>query len=100
APEPAVRQRARAAAEGAPAPGRTPAAERSASVEFTEEMKGYVAFGTDGDYDAGFRKGRRTKTDLMFHLTITAEDLDSFIADPAHEAVARGFVRCPQLGGE
>jgi cholesterol oxidase len=100
APEPAVRPRARAAAEGAPTPGRTPPAQRSASVEFTEEMKGYVAFGTDGDYDAGFRKGRRTKTDLMFHLTITAEDLDSFIADPAHEAVARGFVRCPQLGGE
>jgi cholesterol oxidase len=62
-------------------------------------MKGYVSFG-ETDFDRGFRAGRRSGTDLMFHLTITTDDLDRFIAEPQHEGVARGYVRCAQLGGE
>ncbi len=36
----------------------------------------------------------------MFHLTITADDIESFIADSERESVAEGFVRCEALGGE
>jgi cholesterol oxidase len=63
-------------------------------------MKGYVSFEGETDYDRAFRAGRRARNDLMFRLTITATDLDRFIADPAHEAVAEGYVRCDALGGE
>jgi cholesterol oxidase len=68
-------------------------------VYFTEEMKGYVTFG-ETDYDRGFRKGKEDNTFLMFHLTITAEDVGRFLADSRHEASAVGYVRCPALGGD
>ena len=68
-------------------------------VYFTEEMKGYVTFG-ETDYDRGFRKGKEGDTFLMFHLTITAEDVGRFLVDPRHEASAVGYVRCPALGGD
>jgi cholesterol oxidase len=86
--------------EGAPDPEHAVAGNGAVSIEFTEEMKGYVTFGGDDDYDHGFREGRSSHTDLMFHLTITADDIDAFIADPEHEGVAKGYVRCAQLGGE
>ena len=35
----------------------------------------------------------------MFHLTITADDVDRFIADHAHEATVAGWVGCDALGG-
>jgi cholesterol oxidase len=68
------------------------------SVSFTEEMKGFVALG-ERDYDRGFRSGRESRTALMFHLTITADDIDAFIADREHEAAAEGWVECEALGG-
>lgn len=71
----------------------------SASVRFTEEMKGYVSFGEE-DYERGYEQGRLSGMHLMFHLTIEAEGIESFIADPRHEAPARGWVRCEELGGK
>jgi cholesterol oxidase len=68
------------------------------AVSFTEEMKGFVALG-ERDFDRGFRSGRESRTALMFHLTITAEDIESFIADREHEAKAEGWVECEALGG-
>ena len=100
APEPSGRARPHAVAEGAPDPAAAPAPASAVALEFTEEMKGYVSFDGERDYDGGFRSGRKAGTDLMFHLTITAQDVERFIADPTHEAVARGYVRCPQLGGD
>jgi cholesterol oxidase len=78
---------------GAPA-----AAEHPASLEFTEEMKGFITFGED-DYDRGFRQGKRAKTKCMFHLTITMDDVDRFLADPEHPGRAEGYVECDALGG-
>ena len=43
--------------------------------------------------------GRESGTALMFHLTITADDTDRFIADREHEAVAEGWVESGALGG-
>jgi cholesterol oxidase len=96
--------RARAAAVGAgeaesAAAGRPqPSPEGRVSVSFTEEMKGFVALG-ERDFDRGFRSGRESRTALMFHLTITAEDIDRFIGDREHEARAEGWVECAALGG-
>jgi cholesterol oxidase len=57
---------------------------RRAAVRFTEEMKGYAAFGAD-DYRTGWEQGKASATRLMFHLTIAVDDLSSFLADPMHE---------------
>jgi cholesterol oxidase len=78
--------------------GVEPGPDGQASVSFTEEMKGFVAFG-EQDYERGFRSGRDSRTALMFHLTITADDIDRFIDDREHEAVAEGWVECDALGG-
>jgi hypothetical protein len=68
-------------------------------LRFTEEMKGYVAFG-ETDFDAGFRKGREENNFLMFHLTIEVDGVGRFVSDPRREASAKGYVRCESLGGE
>jgi cholesterol oxidase len=82
--------------EGAAAPA---AAEHPASLEFTEEMKGFISFGED-DYDRGFRRGKRARTTCMFHLTITMDDIDRFLSDPEHPGRAEGYVECDALGGK
>lgn len=69
------------------------------SLWFTEEMKGYVAFG-EADYAEGFRKGKEAGNFFMFHLTIEVDDVDVFVADARHRADVRGWVRCDALGGK
>jgi cholesterol oxidase len=68
------------------------------SLSFTEEMKGFVALDTE-DPAAGERLGRQLGQQLMFHLTITADDVDRFVIDPAHLGTATGYVECDLLGG-
>ncbi len=68
------------------------------SLQFTEEMKGYLTFG-ELDHKRGFRQGKDSGISLMFHLTIGTDDVDRFVADPTHEMTARGWVECEQLGG-
>ena len=79
----------------------TMAAETNAltSLSFTEEMKGFVAMG-ETDFQRGREEGEKTKTALMFHLTITMDDVARFVEDPKHEGSAEGYVRCDQLGGQ
>ena len=60
-------------------PGRTTDA---TNLSFTEEMKGFVALDVD-DPVRGAELGRQLDQRLMFHLTITAEDVDRFVVDPA-----------------
>ena len=61
-------------------------------------MKGFFSFDED-DFDRGYRAGREQRRGLMFHLTITTEDLDRFIDTPEHLARAEGYVRSDALGG-
>jgi cholesterol oxidase len=69
------------------------------SLAFTEEMKGYVTRG-ETDFDRGFRAGKEAGTAFMFHLTITADDLDAFVADPRHTARAEGWIESEAFGGK
>lgn len=66
---------------------------------FTEEMKGFVAFGEE-DARRGYAHGRELDNRLMFHLTIEVDGVHRFADDPRHEAEARGWVRCEALGGK
>jgi cholesterol oxidase len=69
------------------------------SLAFTEEMKGYVSFG-ESDFDRGYRAGKDAGTAFMFHLTIETDDVDRFIADPRHTAVAEGWIDSDAFGGK
>jgi len=67
-------------------------------LSFSEEMKGFFAFG-ETDYRIGFDRGRAEGAALKFHLTIDIDDTYAFIADPTHLAPARGSVVSDALGG-
>ena len=79
--------------------GEVPCTGSGTSLRFTEEMKGSMAFG-EHDHHHGFIHGQETGTDLMFHLTIEVDDIDSFVADPRHQATATGWVSSHALGGK
>ncbi|WP_194411608.1 GMC oxidoreductase [Microbacterium cremeum] len=85
--------RAAPAASAAPA---DPVAGRG--MEFTEQMKGYLAL-DETDPVAGWEIGRQLTQRFMFQLTITAPDVDRFVAGDDHTAVAEGYVDCDVLGG-
>jgi cholesterol oxidase len=97
APLPSRRAAESVPATAAPAPGA--GGPGGVSVSFTEEMKGFATFG-EHDFDRGYRAGRETRTELMFHLTIATGDLDRFIADREHTGSATGWVGCDALGGK
>jgi cholesterol oxidase len=68
------------------------------SLQFTERMIGAFSFGED-NYEAGFRPGRTDANGILFRLTIGTADVSAFIADPRHEAVPTGYIKCESLGG-
>lgn len=69
-------------------------------VSFTEEMKGYITFG-ELDYERGAKAGKKSGTDIMFHLTITVDGVNRFVTDPEHDTNdVKGYVKCDALGGE
>ena len=69
-------------------------------LSFTEEMKGFVTFG-ELDYDKGARAGKKSGTNIMFHLTITADNVSRFVTDPNHDTDdVHGYIECESLGGE
>jgi cholesterol oxidase len=82
---------------GSPALSASPSG-GSTSLEFTEEMKGFVSLGA-AEPEEGARLGRAAGQRLMFRLTITADDVDRFVADPAHAGRATGWVESDLLGG-
>lgn len=90
----------RAASASAPtvAGAATTDGERPTSLSFTEEMKGHIALDV-ADPHEGQALGRARNQRLMFRLTITADDVDRFVADPLHQAGATGHVECDVLGG-
>lgn len=67
-------------------------------LSFTEEMKGFVSLDVT-DPVAGARLGKYRWQRLMFHLTISVDDVDRFVAEAAHQGSAEGYVECDSLGG-
>jgi cholesterol oxidase len=67
-------------------------------LQFTEKMIGAFTFG-ETDYQAGYANGLTGGSGLMFRLTIATDDVDTFIADRDHLAVAQGYVQSDVLGG-
>ncbi|HNV10971.1 MAG TPA: hypothetical protein PKN27_06540 [Propionibacteriaceae bacterium] len=69
------------------------------SVQFTEQMKGFVALG-ETDPLEGWNQARLLGQRFMFELTIEVPDVDSFLTDGDHPGTAEGYVRCELLGGK
>jgi predicted acylesterase/phospholipase RssA len=76
-----------------------PVVSSATSLQFTEEMKGFLTLG-EPDYDKGFRLGKANGTDAMVHLTIKTDDVDRFITDPQHVASATGYFKGDLFGGQ
>jgi predicted acylesterase/phospholipase RssA len=80
-----------------------PVATPVTSLQFTEEMKGFVKDGqtanTHDEYQAAATQGRNANGALMFHLDVSVADVDAFVTSPAHEARADGYIESPRFGG-
>lgn len=74
-----------------------PAPSPVVKVQFTEDMKGFVAQAPD--FQAGFDTGRQQGTKLDVHLTIQVSDVDAFVVSPSHQAALSGWIESPLLGG-
>lgn len=72
--------------------------EKATSVRFTEQMHGWFSPGVT-DPEKGRSLGRDRSRRIMFELTIIAEDINAFVADPSHPAKAEGYVLADYFGG-
>ena len=81
-----------------PPPAPPPASAGPTSLQFTEQMTGYVALG-EPDYVLGHDKGKLAGLTATVRLTIAIDDVDRFVTDPQHEARATGAVTCSAFGG-
>lgn len=70
----------------------------SQGLTFTETMKGYWTPG-ERDHERGYELGQHALSELEVTLTIDIDDMDSFIANPDHEASITGVVRAPSFDG-
>ena len=68
------------------------------SLQFTEELKGYLGFGAT-DYQGGFDRGRADSGYAEARLTIRVDAVNRFITTPEHQASIEGAVFCERLGG-
>jgi cholesterol oxidase len=75
-----------------PAPG-----VRRPALSFTERMAGWAAPSADGDPVAGESRGRAEGTPIEFVLTVTIDDLEALLRDPATPGRLSGTVTAPAL---
>ncbi|MEU9889374.1 GMC family oxidoreductase [Sphaerisporangium sp. NPDC051011] len=68
------------------------------SLSFTEEMTGFVSLGVE-DPRARHVNGRSHGDRFSFQLTIEIDDVDGFLARPAHLARAWGWIEAEFCGG-
>ncbi|MEV4900599.1 GMC family oxidoreductase [Citricoccus sp. NPDC055426] len=94
----AVRRHPGEGHDGGAGAGVVPSGGVPTRVSFTERMKGNFALGL-GDPQQANAQARLRDQRMMFELTITTEDVDRFVADPAHPGVATGYLTADLLGG-
>ncbi len=85
-----------------PRGGTPPPRTAPVGLSFTETMKGFIAlsFSPADDFVAAERAAQRDKSLADFTLTITIGDLDRFLEDESHPALARGMVHVAGLTGD
>lgn len=66
-------------------------------IEFTETMRGYLAKGAAGDFEAAAEQGRKDNSPFQFTLTVASDDLEDMLSNPEHPAKMNGTVTAPIL---
>ncbi|CAL9335381.1 GMC oxidoreductase [Streptomyces sp. enrichment culture] len=84
------------AARSAPAPRALATCAPRDSVQFTETMKGTCTPGHGDPRTVDNSSGREP---LTVRLTVTIDDIDSFLDDPRHTARVDGWIEARSLGG-
>jgi hypothetical protein len=70
-----------------------------AYLEFTETMRGWLAF-NQPNYQQAVVEGKKQKQKLAFTLTVKIEGVGNFVTEPNHEARTEGYLECNALGGK
>jgi cholesterol oxidase len=91
---------ARAGNVSPPAPRPAGPSSSRPGVTFTERMAGWGAPSVDGDAVAGERRGRADGTPLEFVLTVSIDDLEALLRDPATPGRLAGTVTAPVLSAQ
>lgn len=71
----------------------------TAGLDFTENLRGYAAFG-ESVPEIGAVQGRADGTTVALKLSISVGDVNRFIGGPDRWALVRGSLRFDELGGE
>jgi cholesterol oxidase len=66
-------------------------------IEFTETMRGYLAKGATGEFEAAAAKGKQENSPFEFTLTVASDDLEDMLSNPQHPAKMNGTVTAPVL---
>lgn len=84
-----------------PKDGTRPPSSVAIGLTFTETMRGYVSKSPQpaSTYEMAADAGRAANSTIEFTLTITAPDLDEFLVDKNHTAIARGRLRADGFTG-
>lgn len=67
-------------------------------IVFSETMEGYVSAAA-ATFEDGCKDGEAARQTLALHITVTIDDLSSFLQQPGHAGTLAGRVDCPLLGG-
>jgi predicted acylesterase/phospholipase RssA len=80
-----------------------PPAGSPSTLQFTEEMKGFVSTGgapsSRAEYEQAAAAGKSGNGAFMFHLDVKAPDVDAFITSPQHKTNVEGYLDAPLYGG-
>ncbi|MGE5445075.1 MAG: alpha/beta fold hydrolase [Ignavibacteriales bacterium] len=79
-----------------------PISQAHVGIRFTETMRGYFSAKVKGDkdYERGAEQGRADGCKFEFTLTITSDDLDDMLSNPAHRARMVGTVNAPAISAQ
>jgi cholesterol oxidase len=69
-------------------------------IRFTETMRGHISTTVLDDYAKAEADGKRTGTPFEFTVTVSSDNLDEMLSNPAHQARLDGTVRCPALSSQ
>lgn len=69
----------------------------SVGIRFTETMRGHISTAVLDDYASAEADGKRAGTPLEFTVTVSTDNLDEMLSNPAHPGRLDGTARCPAL---
>ncbi len=69
----------------------------AAGIKFTETMRGHFSTSVLDDFAAAETRGIHDGTSLEFTVTVSSDNLDDMLQNPAHQGRIDGSIDCPTL---